>query len=469
MPGVSTPMGGPCRFPPFSKPDKNPTFAMKSNTTLLFSAFAAAALLAGCETTQRTRVGRGAFGGSSAERPARIRTVSERPARVRPAVEQPSGVSEQPLAPVQPVVAQPQPVAQQPKPVVAQPQPTTFQPQPVAQQPKTVVAQPQPIVATPQPVAQPQPAAVQAPAAPTFGTYKVKRGDVAGRIANSHGMTLKEFLDANNMTLEQANKLRHGVNVKVWLNQEPLKAGPAVRSAQPAAPDDPNVHVVKAGETLGAISAKTGVPVATLMKLNNIDDPNLIREGRKLILRADAPATAPKTPAVAPVVAPTEAKAEPPAKIRRTTKTPKQPEPAKTAGTAPVVAPPSVPAAPVVPAVAPVREPQDASVPNSEVKVDGTNASVEDLLSGLSLSEAREQAEEKKETAAKQLRDAAAGAADDAPEGYRYYTVQEGESLYRLGARFKVPFKTLRDVNHLPPSTSKLEPGTRLLVPDVEP
>lgn len=462
---------------------------MKNKTTLLFSALAAAALLAGCETTQHNRGGRGAFGGGqSADRPARVRSTATRPAGVRSVAEQPSGVSEQPLAPVQPValqpqpvVAQPQPVAQQPKPVVAQPQPATFQPQPVAQQPKPVVAQTQPVVATPQPqpVAQPQPAAVQAPAAPTFGTYKVKRGDVAGRIANSHGMTLKEFLDANNMTLEQANKLREGVNVKVWSNQEPLKAGPAVRPAQPVASDDPNVHVVKAGETLGSISAKTGVPVATLMKLNNIDNPNLIQEGRKLVLRTDAPATpttAPKTVPATPTAAPTtpatvpaETKPEQPSKIRKTTKTPKQPEPAKPAGTAPVVAPASVPATTLVPAVAPAREPQDASVPNSEVKVDGTNASLEDLLGGMSLSEAREKAEEKKETAAKQLHDAATGAADELPEGHRYYIVQEGENLYHLGARFKVPFKTLRELNHLPPSTSKLEPGTRLIVPDTAP
>ena len=469
---------------------------MKNKTTLLFSALAAAALLAGCETTQRSRSGRGAFGGRSSE-PARVRSTAERPSRVRTVAEQPSGVSEQPLAPVQPVALQPQPAVQQPKPVAAQPQPVVAQPQPTAPvrpgptaygsapsrvpmfepAPAQPVAQPQP-AAQPQPVAQPQsqPAAVQAPAAPTFGTYKVKRGDVAGRIANSHGMTLKEFLDANNMTLEQANKLREGVNVKVWSNQEPLKAGPAVRPAQPVASDDPNVHVVKAGETLGSISAKTGVPVATLMKLNNIDNPNLIREGQKLILRGEAPATpttapktVPATPTVAPAPVPTETKAEQPAKVRKTTKTPKQPEPAKPVETAPVVAPPSVPATTLVPAVAPTREPQDASVPNSEVKVDGTNASLEDLLGGMSLSEAREQAEEKKETAAKQLHDAAAGVADAAPQGYRYYTVKEGENLYHLGARFKVPFKTLRDINNLPPSTSKLEPGTRLLVPDVAP
>ena len=427
------------------------------NKTTLFSALAAAAFLAGCETTQHNRGARGALGGDqSVFRPARVRTDAEPSARFQT----PAPVVERPLEPVQPV-AQPQPAAQ-PQPV-AQWQPVA-QPRPVAQ-PQRVATQPQPVVAQPQPVAQTPPPVVVPPAAPVVETYVVKSGDVAGRIANQHGMTLKEFCEANDLTIDQAGKIRVGQKVKVWSNQEPLKSGPAVRVAQPASSNDPNIHVVKAGETLGAISAMTGVPVATLMKNNNIDNPNLIREGRKLVLKAGAATTPAKTPTVAPVaptVAPTGTKTGSAANPRktdsqtkktdsRTKKTEPQkndapPKPAEPP--APVAVPSPAPAAPLVPVVTPAREPQDASVPNDQVKVDGTTASLEDLLGGLSLSDAREQAEEKKS------------------DGFTRYTVKEGENLYHLTARFKVPLAVLREKNNLPPSATKIPAGTVLLIPD---
>ncbi|MBQ3810947.1 MAG: LysM peptidoglycan-binding domain-containing protein, partial [Kiritimatiellae bacterium] len=321
--------------------------------------------------------------------------------------------------------------------------------------------------ATSAPVAAPSPAPAPAAAsaAPAFETYKVKRGDVAGRIANSHGMTLKEFLETNGMTLEQANKLREGSTVKVWAGQEALKPGPAVRTpSHPAASNDPNAYVVQPGDTLLGISAKTGVPVATLMKNNGIDNPNAIRAGRALVLKKDAAAPAAQ-PTAAPTAQPAKQPADAPAKPVKTTKTPKTPKTDK----------------PAEPAVQPVvaqqqqqPKPQDASVPLDQVPVAGTDKSLEDLLDGLSLSDARSQAEEKKETAAKAVeeavqtaKNAAGDAAKAAPEGFKYYTVKEGENLYHLTARFKVPLAKLRELNDLPKTATKLDPGTVLLIPDV--
>ena len=62
--------------------------------------------------------------------------------------------------------------------------------------------------------------------------------------------------------------------------------------------------------------------------------------------------------------------------------------------------------------------------------------------------------------------DGAAADAKAAPPGYRYYSAVEGDNLYKLTARFKVPIQVLRDLNGLPKTASKLEPGTVLLVPD---
>lgn len=474
---------------------------MKNKTTLLLSAFAAAALLAGCRTTQTNHVRRGIV-----ETGASARTSARTSARARPAA-QPRRTAPV-AAPVAetPLVAQPQPVAARAQPVAVRPHPVApvapaadaeypgavdpswpvpmWNTDSAAAAPAAATAHPAPAkpvaapAATSAPVAAPSPAPAPAAAsaAPAFESYKVKRGDVAGRIANSHGMTLKEFLETNGMTLEQANKLREGSTVKVWAGQEALKPGPAVRTpSHPAASNDPNAYVVQPGDTLLGISAKTGVPVATLMKNNGIDNPNAIRAGRALVLKKDAaapaaqPTAAPtvqpaKQPTADPTAQPAKQPADAPAKPVKTTKTTKTPKTDK----------PAEPAVQPVVAQQQQPKPQDASVPLDQVPVAGTDKSLEDLLDGLSLSDARSQAEEKKETAAKAVeeavqtaKNAAGDAAKAAPEGFKYYTVKEGENLYHLTARFKVPLAKLRELNDLPKTATKLDPGTVLLIPDV--
>jgi LysM repeat protein len=47
----------------------------------------------------------------------------------------------------------------------------------------------------------------------------------------------------------------------------------------------PATYVVQSGDTLTAIAAKTGVPVATIQKLNPSIDPQILVEGQTLKLR----------------------------------------------------------------------------------------------------------------------------------------------------------------------------------------
>jgi LysM repeat protein len=46
-----------------------------------------------------------------------------------------------------------------------------------------------------------------------------------------------------------------------------------------------NVYVVKPGDSLSAISAKTGISVATIESLNPGIDPNALQTGQRLTLR----------------------------------------------------------------------------------------------------------------------------------------------------------------------------------------
>jgi LysM repeat protein len=69
------------------------------------------------------------------------------------------------------------------------------------------------------------------------------------------------------------------------------------------------IHVVKAGETLGAIARKYQVKVSDLAVANNIADPKKIRPGQELVIpgfTAVGGAT-PAAPATAPAASPSAA------------------------------------------------------------------------------------------------------------------------------------------------------------------
>ena len=47
----------------------------------------------------------------------------------------------------------------------------------------------------------------------------------------------------------------------------------------------PKFYIVRSGDTLSAISVKTGVPIATLQVLNPNLDPNALQTGQRIRLR----------------------------------------------------------------------------------------------------------------------------------------------------------------------------------------
>jgi N-acetylmuramoyl-L-alanine amidase len=77
-----------------------------------------------------------------------------------------------------------------------------------------------------------------------------------------------------------------------------LAVGPMVGAVRAVDPDT----IVRPGDTLTAISKRHDVPIATLVKLNDLRDPNRIYAGQRLRLAAPAARTAnpPRTPAAAP-------------------------------------------------------------------------------------------------------------------------------------------------------------------------
>ena len=119
-------------------------------------------------------------------------------------------------------------------------------------------------------------------------TYTVKKGDTLWDIAINNGTTVDQLMQDNNLTsslIFPGDKLTYNTTV-----------------AQVAQAKEEGYYTVVLGDTLGKISNRFGVSVDQLVKLNNIDNPNLIYVGTVLKVSENAAAKAEVTVAKATVV-----------------------------------------------------------------------------------------------------------------------------------------------------------------------
>ena len=169
-------------------------------------------------------------------------------------------------------------------------------------------------------------------------TYTVKKGDTLWDIAINNGTTVDQLMQDNNLTsslIFPGDKLTYNTTV-----------------AQVAQAKEQGYYTVVLGDTLGKISNRFGVSVDQLVKLNNIDNPNLIYVGTVLKVSENAAAKAEVTVAKAEN---TVAKAT---VVENTTeKTVAKVDPVQT-----------VPAKPAVTAVATPKVETPAVAPKAEVK-----------------------------------------------------------------------------------------------------
>ena len=123
-------------------------------------------------------------------------------------------------------------------------------------------------------------------------TYTVKKGDTLWNIAINNGTTVDQLMQDNNLTsslIFPGDKLTYNTTV-----------------AQVAQAKKEGYYTVVLGDTLGKISNRFGVSVDQLVKLNNIDNPNLIYVGTVLKVSENA---APKAEVTVAKVEETVAKA----------------------------------------------------------------------------------------------------------------------------------------------------------------
>ena len=186
-------------------------------------------------------------------------------------------------------------------------------------------------------------------------TYTVKKGDTLWDIAINNGTTVDQLMQDNNLTsslIFPGDKLTYNTTV-----------------AQVAQAKEEGYYTVVLGDTLGKISNRFGVSVDQLVKLNNIDNPNLIYVGTVLKVSENAAAKAEVTVAKAEN---TVAKAT---VVENTTeKTVAKVDPVQTVPAKPAVTAVATPKAEVkkeTPAAAPkaeVKKETPAVAPKAEVK-----------------------------------------------------------------------------------------------------
>ncbi len=153
------------------------------------------------------------------------------------------------------------------------------------------------------------------------GRHKVQSGDTLSVIALRYRVSERDLIALNN--LPSADHVELGATLKLPSNavlpkpkaKTVAKAKPVPIKADPKA----SAHTVARGQTLTQIAKAYQVPVASLIALNSIANPDKVEVGTKLMLRGTATPTQTATPA--PTPKPTQtAKPNPTAKPVQTAK-----------------------------------------------------------------------------------------------------------------------------------------------------
>lgn len=112
--------------------------------------------------------------------------------------------------------------------------------------------------------------------------YEVQRGDTLNAIARKYGTTVKDLIEANQLG-----------DSNIFPGQKLIIPGYHLPKTEPA-PEPPHrplpdvgeqfIYTVVSGDTLGAIAKRYGITIRELIETNNLDDPNRIHVGQKLII-----------------------------------------------------------------------------------------------------------------------------------------------------------------------------------------
>lgn len=135
--------------------------------------------------------------------------------------------------------------------------------------------------------------------------YEIQRGDTLNGIARRYGLTVKELVEANNIT--DPNRIFPGQKIIIPGYQLPKpQPEPEIAPAPPPpipGPDQHFLYTIVSGDTLNTIAKRYGITVRELIEANHIEDVKLLRIGQKLIIPGVFSPAAPAPPQVKPPAA----------------------------------------------------------------------------------------------------------------------------------------------------------------------
>ena len=123
------------------------------------------------------------------------------------------------------------------------------------------------------------------------GRHTVRSGDTLGAIALQYRVSERQLMALNG--LASADHVERGQTLKLPSNAVLPKPKTAAKPKLKPVPvkADPNAtsHTVARGQTLTQIAKAYEIPVASLVSINSIENPNQVTVGTKLMLRATEP------------------------------------------------------------------------------------------------------------------------------------------------------------------------------------
>ncbi|MEV4954309.1 LysM peptidoglycan-binding domain-containing protein [Paenarthrobacter nitroguajacolicus] len=154
-----------------------------------------------------------------------------------------------------------------------------------------------------QAVASTIPAALRPMAPSVPDSYTIVRGDTISAIARRFNVDTTAVLQLNNLSATTLIYPGQTIKLKGTATAAPAKPAPPAPSA-PSTQGSATVYTVVAGDTLGAIAAKHGVPLSSIFSWNGLNGSSIIYPGQKIKVSGGSAPSAPAAPAPAPAPAP---------------------------------------------------------------------------------------------------------------------------------------------------------------------
>ncbi len=126
--------------------------------------------------------------------------------------------------------------------------------------------------------------------ATAVSSYTVQKGDTLSAIATKYGVTVQQLLAWNH--IQKASSLRAGQTIRIAAGDSAEVAAAAnTEMAASSVPDNTAenaaAHIVRQGDTLGAIAAHYQVSVNDLLRWNRLSKRSLLKIGQKIIVDND--------------------------------------------------------------------------------------------------------------------------------------------------------------------------------------